>query len=65
MINWKELADAKASDELLLEIDQALEPKLETAPGFEADGPLTDWADGPGSEVANDLADGDQDEVPE
>ena len=27
VINWKELADAQASDELLLEIDQALEPK--------------------------------------
>lgn len=26
VINWKELADAQAADELLLEIDQALEP---------------------------------------
>jgi hypothetical protein len=55
VINWKELADAKASDELLLEIDQVLEPKPETAPGFAADGPLTDWADGPGSVAANDM----------
>lgn len=43
VINWKELADARTADELLLEIDQALElprsrPRL----------PLADWADGPG-----------------
>ncbi len=63
VINWKELADAQASDELLLEIDQALEPKLETAPGFEADGPLTDWADGPGGAAANDLAEGGDNEA--
>ena len=31
VINWKELADAQASDELLLEIDQALEPKARGA----------------------------------
>jgi hypothetical protein len=55
VINWKELADALASDELLLEIDQALQSKL--APGFEADAPLTDWADGPGAVPANDMAD--------
>ena len=43
VINWKELADQKTSDELLLEIDQALaavEPAQEGAP-------LTAWADGP------------------
>ena len=55
VINWKELADAQASDELLLEVDQALEPKA--APSFDADAPLTDWADGPGGVVANDLVD--------
>ena len=55
VINWKELADARASDELLLEIDQALQPKA--VPGFEADAPLTDWADGPGAVPANDMAD--------
>jgi hypothetical protein len=59
VINWKELADAQASDELLLEIDQALEPKA--APHRENDAPLTDWADGPGTELgaepANDVAD--------
>ena len=44
VINWKELADQQTTDELLLEIDQALEapPKL---PALEA--PLTEWADGP------------------
>jgi hypothetical protein len=57
VINWKELADAQASDELLLEIDQALEPKLAPGPGFDAGAPLTDWADGPGAVPANDMAD--------
>jgi hypothetical protein len=60
VINWKELADAQASDELLLEIDQALEPKAKV-PALDADTPLTDWADGPGTELsgepANDVAD--------
>ena len=54
VINWKELADAAASDELLLEIDQALESK---AAAIDVDAPLTEWADGPGAEPANDLAD--------
>ena len=64
VINWKELAEAHHSDELLLEIDQALEPKAKL-PALDADAPLTDWADGPGVELpvelpvepANDLAD--------
>src|SRR5690606_14376863 len=30
--------------------------KLASAPGFEADAPLTDWADGPGAAPANDVA---------
>jgi hypothetical protein len=57
VINWKELADAHAADELLLEIDQALENRFEaaaTAAVREEDAPLTDWADGPGSLAAND-----------
>jgi hypothetical protein len=54
VINWKELADAQATDELLLEIDQALEPRPAAAPNREEDVPLTDWADGPGSLPAND-----------
>jgi hypothetical protein len=60
VINWKELAEARDSDELLLEIDQALEPKAKL-PALDAEAPLTDWADGPGTELpaepANDLAD--------
>ena len=55
VINWKELADAQASDELLLEIDQALEPK--PSPGRDEPEPLTDWADGPVALAANDHAD--------
>ncbi|MEO5706882.1 MAG: hypothetical protein ABIT10_04370 [Alteraurantiacibacter sp.] len=44
VINWKELADAGTADELLLEIDQALElPRHRPA-----DVPMADWADGPG-----------------
>ncbi len=44
VINWKELADQQTTDELLLEIDQA----LETAPEpVRIEGPLTEWADGP------------------
>jgi hypothetical protein len=57
VINWKELADAQASDELLLEIDQALEPKPQRAPLQDAETPLTDWADGPGAVPANDTTD--------
>ena len=61
VINWKELADAQSADELLLEIDQALEPRFESvpavAPNREDAVPLTDWADGPGTLPANDVAD--------
>lgn len=61
VINWKELAEAEAADELLLEIDQALEPRIESVPAVdpnrESEVPLTDWADGPGSVPANDVAD--------
>ena len=44
VINWKELADQKTTDELLLEIDQALEggPEL-----LRQDSPMAEWADGP------------------
>ncbi|MEO6153388.1 MAG: hypothetical protein ABIT09_06580 [Croceibacterium sp.] len=54
VINWKELADQAAADELLLEIDQALEAKPPRAPLLDTHEPLTDWADGPGSIPAND-----------
>jgi hypothetical protein len=48
VINWKELADPQASGELLLGIDQVLEPRL--VPPIDA--PLADWADGPGAPTA-------------
>lgn len=47
VINWKELADQFTTDELMLEIDQALD---ETAPVIEAtpdDNTMADWADSP------------------
>ncbi|MDG2003314.1 MAG: hypothetical protein P8J20_08285 [Novosphingobium sp.] len=44
VINWKELADQQTTDELMLQIDQA----LDTGPRSEPDDvPLTEWADGP------------------
>lgn len=56
VINWKEMADQLTTDELLLEIDQALEPAIEEAIDEELVGeriadPVTDWADGPAVEV--------------
>jgi hypothetical protein len=54
VINWKEMADQLTADELLLEIDQALE--LDTAlelvdePVLRAADPVTDWADSPAHE---------------
>jgi hypothetical protein len=44
VINWKELADQQTTDELLLEIDQALNPEHSQP---RAHFPLTEWADGP------------------
>ena len=44
VINWKELADQKTTDALLLEIDQALDSPLAGTSRSDA---LTDWADGP------------------
>ena len=46
VINWKELADQRTTDALLLEIDQA----LEETPQVRQD-ELTDWADGPVEEM--------------
>ena len=48
VINWKELADQNTTDELLLEIDQALgaNPSALRREALET-GPLTEWADGP------------------
>lgn len=46
VINWKELADQQTTDELLSEIDQA----LEVPSALRHDDPITDWADGPSAE---------------
>jgi hypothetical protein len=51
VINWKELADQATTDELMLEIDQALEEEPEAAPQRVDDGPMADWADGPAAEI--------------
>lgn len=60
VINWKELADQLLTDELLLEIDQALDQgsDAETPSPVLADAPLTDWADGPAAEGIDAMADG-------
>ncbi|MBV7265506.1 hypothetical protein KCG45_04895 [Erythrobacter sp. WH131] len=56
VINWKEIADQVTADELLLEIDQALESS-ETADVDEDEphkhhaDPLTEWADSPAGEI--------------
>ena len=50
VINWKELADSLATDELLLEIDQALDVDNAAVLPLVAEAPLTDWADGPAAE---------------
>ena len=53
VINWKELADQQTTDELLLQIDQALEGK-----GPEAgETALGEWADGPADVPADDVLD--------
>ena len=49
VINWKELADQQTTDDLLLEINQALESASEPV---RHEGPLTAWADGPADIVA-------------
>ena len=46
VINWKELADQATADELLLEIEQAIEPVARKRAEHT---PLADWADGPGA----------------
>ena len=48
VINWKELADQATADELLLEIDQALEDS-EPQVGDRDIAPVAEWADGPAS----------------
>ncbi len=53
VINWKELADQATTDELLSEIDQALEA---AAPARRHD-PITEWADGPADSADSDPLD--------
>jgi hypothetical protein len=55
VINWKEMADQLTADELLLEIDQALElgAELEVEeeePALRPADPVTEWADSPAHE---------------
>jgi hypothetical protein len=48
VINWKELAETQASDELVLEIAQALEDMPAFSPlAHQPSEPMTEWADGP------------------
>lgn len=58
VINWKELADQHTSDELLLQVDQALEQKPHSAPQEAGGDSMADRADGPGATAANDIDDG-------
>ena len=59
VINWKEMADQVTSDELLLEIDQALEAdelpvEDEDEPQKHHADPVTEWADSPAAETGAD-----------
>jgi hypothetical protein len=57
VINWKEMADQLTADELLLEIDQALDlgpdDMVEEPVSLRSADPVTDWADSPANEVAD------------
>jgi hypothetical protein len=57
VINWKELADQQTTDELMLEIDQALDEAEEFPEQRELDAPMSDWADGPAAEMPFELED--------
>jgi hypothetical protein len=52
VINWKEMADQKQADELLLEIDQALEAVEPPSAPLAPVAPMNDWADGPAADVS-------------
>ncbi len=61
VINWKEMADQITTDELMLEIDQALEASSDEeyddyandeAAELRNPDPMTDWADGPAADPA-------------
>jgi len=55
VINWKEMADAATADELLLEIDQALNADNSKSHMSDSlrhhDDPIADWADSPAHEA--------------
>ena len=55
VINWKEMADQLTADELLLEIDQALELEVELDDAdvqpLRVAEPVTEWADSPAHEA--------------
>ena len=57
VINWKEMADQMTADELLLEIDQALELgaelEVEDEQPLRSPDPVTDWADSPAHETGD------------
>jgi hypothetical protein len=60
VINWKEMADQLTADELLLEIDQALELgeelELPEEPPLRAADPVAHWADTPAHEAEEEFA---------
>ncbi|GAA4047772.1 PAS domain-containing protein [Parerythrobacter jejuensis] len=64
VINWKETADQLTTDELLLEIDQALEEEAEAA-AMRTPDPVTDWADGPSVDAVSANDDQPQDDEEE
>ena len=47
VINWKELADQMGTDELMLEIDQALDAAANEPVAVRREDEMTDWADAP------------------
>ena len=72
VINWKEMADQATTDELLLEIDQALEAdssdleEEEVEPALRPNEPLAEWADSPSAEANRAIAaDDSEDTLPQ
>ena len=63
VINWKEMADQATTDELLLEMDQALEPSPEAS--VRPHDPVTEWADGPSGEEDQAADEADEDGLDE
>lgn len=59
VINWKELADQATTEELLLEVDTALESGGPVE--MRRDDPLTEWADGPADDIVSDDVSDDND----